>query len=60
MALPNNATYVKGGRNEQTGNDFFDHLASHIWICETFIIMAGLSLFCIDITQSEMFSVITP
>lgn len=32
MALPNNAIYgcVRGGHNEQAGNDFFDHLASHI------------------------------
>lgn len=53
MALPNNAlcVYVEGGHNEQAGNDLFDHLASHIWICATFITTAGLPPFCIDITQ---------
>lgn len=47
MALPNNAIYgcVRGGRNEKAGNDFFDHLASHIWICAAFITIAGLSPF---------------
>lgn len=47
MALPNNAIYgcVRGGHNEKAGNDFFDHLASHIWICAAFITIAGLSPF---------------
>lgn len=54
MVLPNNilCRCVKGGDNEQAGNDLFDHLASHIWIWASFITTAGLTPFCIDITQS--------
>lgn len=32
----------KETRNEQAGNDLCYHFASHIWICATFIIMAGI------------------
>lgn len=49
MTLPNNA--VGRGHNEQAGNDVFDHLACQICIYANFIISAGLTLFCIDITQ---------